>query len=114
EAPLDPAEEPKRFPTADPFELDQILRGRSSDESESDEVAPDDAALASVYDLTRIDVANAAFLQTRAKTILRVNPKLPRPEALPKQLWDDLLRAQRDPESNLSLAEWRKRVLETI
>ncbi len=96
-APSDPAQDPDQFPTTKPRELHQLLMKRPATNEE----------YPALKELARIDIADQAFLQARAKTILRVHPKL-HPASELKTLWDDLLKAAHENESDLSSTYWMK------
>ncbi len=117
DAPPDPSEpsDEALFSTTDPSELHRILMSRDSafaDASEATAIAADEGngeCEPRVRELTRIDIADSAFLQSRARTIWRIHAKL-QPEPELQTLWRDLLQAATDDDADLAWLPWRTRV----
>ncbi|MEX1042308.1 MAG: type I-U CRISPR-associated helicase/endonuclease Cas3 [Pirellulaceae bacterium] len=83
----------------------QALRelNKPADSSKSDQP--------SFLELAKIDIADQSFCQSRARTILRVHPKLHVEDDL-SNLCKELLRVEQGSEADLSVAFWRKWVNE--
>lgn len=90
---------------SDPADSDEQLIPSTVEktETEDQEVSP----------IAQIDVADQAFLQSRAKTIVRVHPKLiPNSEIM--ELYQELLKAAKDPDFNLRFQNWQQQLRDTV
>lgn len=83
-------------PTSEPRITCQLMMGKSAD----------DKAIETARKLAIVDVAERAFLQSRARTVFRVNPKLTA-EADVAPLAHELQTKATQPEANTSLSYWR-------
>lgn len=65
------------------------------------------------YALAKIDIADRAFEQSRARTILRVHPKLPTC-GVAARLASELMKTLTEPEADLGLRTWKTFVSELL
>lgn len=106
DAPFDPSLEPEVFPAGGAVEWQQLLEEQAHlDEKDATEVT--------WQQIVCVDIAEDAFFQSRAKSILRVHPKLPS-KGVPKSFWHKLLDAAKDPDSNLSIDAWKQEIQEAF
>ena len=108
-ATLDPSVDVEMFPAREASQLYQLLFDSSDQEAES----KSEPAWRGIVD---VDIADEAFFQSRAKSILRYHPKLSRKD-IPEKFWKELQDAAKDPESDLNINSWKnaaKKIIDTF
>ncbi len=93
-------------PTLQPRQLYQLMIGSNQKSDDAEEACE-------ARKLAKLDIADQAFLQSRAKTIFRAHPKLTASEDLEKLSRLIIAEAQ-TPEPNWSLTRWRDQKAQSI